>query len=175
MRRIADTPTILFTNSAVNTVANVATETAVASAITKVGSHVMGANLLKVGSVLRIRAKGILSNLISATINYKIKIGTTVIIATGVITIPAALTNVAFDIDADITCLTVGASGTFIGSGVMHITNVLATAYTAAMTITAAVTINTTISNNLETTVTWGAASASNTITTQTFTLELLN
>jgi hypothetical protein len=175
MRRIADTPTILFTNSAVNTVANTATETAVASAITKIGSHVMGAYLLKAGSVIRIRTKGILSCLSSATINYKIKIGTTVIVATGVITIPAALTNKAFDIQVDLTTLTVGGTGTVIGSGTMRILNGLSTVYTAEMMITAAVTVSTIVSNNLETTVTWGAASASNTITTQTFTLELLN
>jgi hypothetical protein len=43
------------------------------------------------------------------------------------------------------------------------------------MNITAAVTVNTTVANNLETTVTWGAASASNTITTQTMVAELRN
>jgi hypothetical protein len=80
-----------------------------------------------------------------------------------------------FDLDVDLTTLTVGSSGTVIGSGVLNIYNGLSTCYTAQMNITAAVTVNTTVSNNLETTVTWDSASASNTITTQTMLAELRN
>jgi hypothetical protein len=75
----------------------------------------------------------------------------------------------------DVTCRTTGASGTVIASGRLMITNSTGAASIFKMINTSTVTVNTTAAAAIDVTQLFGTANASNSISGQTVSVEILN
>ena len=164
----------VFTQIADKTVANTTTETTIFG--TGSGSLTLPANTFTVGKTVRCKFKGYTSGLngTSATINIKIG-GTTICTSTS--NLPAALSNTYWELEFDITCRTTGTTGMIIGQGKTTVAEGIgfATVTIRPLQMTSTATVNTTISNTIDCTYTWGTASTSNTITSTNATIEILN
>lgn len=93
----------------------------------------------------------------------RVKIGGTTVISITITTPASAQTNQAWRAEFDLVVVTTGGGGTADGV-LMWASLPVAGAFNAVVTPTAAVAMNTTLVNNMEITVQWAAASASNTI-----------
>lgn len=146
----------LAENTAASTaVSNTTTETAFSN-----GTVTIPANTLKVGDVIRVRAQGIATSTNSTdTLNVKLKIGTTVIVATGALDVA---NNDIFLIDATLVIRTIGAAGTFIATGTVTI-GASGTATAKAFNL-AETAIDTTAAQTITVTATWSVASPSNSV-----------
>lgn len=160
----------IYSSTASATVANTVTETTIVGS--GVGTVTLPANFFTAGKTIRLRMTGIHSSVSSATIQIRIKLGSTTILDTGAHTSHND-TNALTNIEAIITCRTTGASGTFIGQG--EYVEVGASPDIAEMVNTTTTVVSTTASQTVAVTAQWGSASASNTITITNFTLEVLN
>lgn len=158
----------LFTSTADATVANTVTETTVVG--TGVGSLALPANALIAGRTLRLRWLGYVSSTGSPTLQFRVKLGGTVVCNLSTTTIATA-TNYMVECEAIVTCRTTGAGGTTYAQGVGTLRGGAAWA-TAA---TATVTVNTTGSLTIDVMGTWSAASSSNTVTITNLVAEVLN
>ena len=159
---------VLFTQTATGTVANTVTETSMDS--TGVGSKTLPANFFVAGKKLRIVGYGIHSASGSPTLRIKVKLGSTVVLDTTAIATKNS-TNEVFHMMAEITCRTTGASGTLFAQGVYDEVGFAG----FQMVNTTTTTIDTTASQAITVTATWGTASASNTISMTNFSVEVLN
>lgn len=124
------------------------------------GTYSIGANLLTVGSRIRVRARATVTGVTATPTGViALLIGGTQQIACSATTVAA--NNIAM-LDVDITVRTVGSGGTMIGSG----TTTIGASGTAAPVSQsfASATLNTTIANAVAVAWTWSAASASNTV-----------
>ena len=166
INRILDTG-IFFVQTATGTVANTVAETAITS--TGVGSLTLPANFLTVGKVINVYGSGIHSSTASPTLRLKVKLGSTVILDTTAISSKNG-TNDGFNFYGNIICRSVGSSGTIFSQGIYN--EYQNPAIDIAMTNTVAITIDTTASQTLSATATWGTASASNAISMTNFTAE---
>lgn len=151
----------IYSQAASATVANTVSETTVISATGAEGSVTLPANFFSASGVaLKVRVWGIHSATGNPTIEWKVKIGGTVILDTTAV-ISGNSTNQAFDIDGVITCRTTGTTGTVFGQGkYIEVGNAL-----FPMSNTGTQTLNTTISNVVDITVQWGTAAVGNTVT----------
>lgn len=157
------------------TVANTVTETSIIGTLKTGDSLQFGANTLAVGNTIRVTVRGIISNTGTPTLNLIIKLGATTIVSCGAITTPSGLSNTGFYVTADLTVRSIGASGTIAGAGMAMCGSGSASPIDMLMPTPATpVTIDTTGALTLDVTATWGTASASNTITGQTATVEVL-
>lgn len=147
----------IYTQTTSVTVANTVTETSLLTS-----TVTLPANFFTIGKQLNIKVRGFHSGVSTPTIRIRVKLGSTVILDTGVIN-SGNSTNAYFDIDGVICCRTVGATGTVMSQG--YFTELGGGAGAFGMTNTAAATIDTTASLVYDVTVEWGTASASNTIT----------
>lgn len=164
---------VLFVQTGSVTVANTTTETALTGGGT--GSLTLPANFFVVGTHLRIFGNGYHSNTNGDTLRIKVKLGSTVLLDTGAQS-SAGSTNDGFIINANITCRTVGASGTVMAQGeYKEYTGTPSSHDTYQLVNTSTITIDTTASQTLSITAQWGTASASDTITLTNFTVECLN
>lgn len=162
---------VIFTQTATGTVANTTTETSLDS--TGVGTKTLPANFFVAGKTLRVTGWGVHSAVVVLpTIRIKVKFGSTVILDTTAVN-DLADTNGVFKIEGYITCRTTGATGTVFAEGVYQEFGL--TPGTFQMANTATVTIDTTTTQAITVTCTWGTASASNTISLTNFTLEVIN
>ncbi|MGH7179154.1 MAG: hypothetical protein ACREJC_17380 [Tepidisphaeraceae bacterium] len=165
-----------FTATASATVANTTTETTLIGS--GVGSLTFAANSLVAGRSIRIRARGYWGTdaVTAGTMRWRIKLGSTTVLDTGVITPTVGITNLLWKLDADITCRTTGASGTVFGQGYVDRQEMAGIAdFKNAMVNTATTTIDTTAAQALDVTFAWGTADADNTITSSNVTVEVLN
>ena len=99
----------------------------------------------------------------------KVKLGSTAVI-TQAFTMPVGVSNFTWTIATIITCRTTGGTGTVMGqrwilAGGRHLTGAN----------TSTTTIDTTASQTIDVTMTWGAASASDTITGTNVFVEVFN
>lgn len=156
----------LFSQTQTVTVANSAVETSLVG--TGVGAASVPANFLQTGGVLLINMVGIHSATGSPNITINVKLGGTTICTTGAV-LSGSSTNGYFEARAVLTCYTTGSSGTIWTQG--YYTEGGSGANLFPMANSSTSTINTTISNAVDITVTWGTASASNTITSTNFTV----
>lgn len=163
----------IFTSTADATVTNTTTETTLLG--TGVGTKTLPANFFVAGKTIRIRVKGIKNDPGTHTLRIKAKYGATVVLDTGVQNSKATTGSTEFSVDTIITCRTTGASGTVMAQGEFIYFQDAITLYQNQMVNTAAITINTTTSNALDVTATWGTASATDTITGTNVTIEILN
>lgn len=142
------------------TVSNTVTETALMSVT-------LPANFWTVGKTIIFKATGLLSTHASGDVSFepKIKYGSTVVNGSGFgVYASNSLTNRFWTYEFILTCRSTGSSGTVIGQGWINWTNSSGSAFDTYVS-TSTVTINTTTSNNLELTWTWGAAQTGNSVT----------
>ena len=134
---------------------------------TGIGSLSVPANAFQVGDSFHCNIKGDISSLNNETLLIELKSGAVVLASSGTLTLPA-MTNQPFEIETDFTIRTVGAATTasiFTCSEFNYIQN-SGTSFQGKMFQTLNnTTFDTTVSNTLEVCVTWGSASASNSIT----------
>lgn len=150
------------------TAANTTTETNLTGA--GVGMLNLPANFLKLGRNLRLTGSGYFSCTAAApTLRIQVKLGAVVIADTTALALPAvAESNKLFTFDVLCSVRATGAAGSIFSNGTM---TRLATALAAvplnvlSAGVPAAVTVNTTTSQLLTVTATWGTADPSNTIT----------
>lgn len=151
--------------AASDTITNTTTETAFSN-----GTHVFAADSLRVGDVIRVKAQTLaLATNGSDTLTLKLKIGSTAIIATAAVDV--ANNDIGY-IAADIVIRTLGATGTFVASGVQAL-GVPGTV-TAKPFSKSSTTIDTTAAQTVSLTATWSAASTGNQVQLDHFSVELL-
>jgi|SRR5579871_922125 len=158
----------LFIQTADATVGNTNTETSIVG--TGTGSVTLAANFLTTGRTLRLVMRGYHSATGGPTINVKVKLGSTIILTTTAVT-DNNNTNQGFELNADITCRSTGVSGTVAAQGSFMEEG--STSF--QMVNTVPVTIDTTSSQLLDITITWGTGAPGNTITSTNFTLQTLS
>ena len=152
-----------------NTVANTTSRTAFAS------SYTIPANRLKVGSLIRVRARGFHATTGTPTILFELEIGGIVALTIGAFTCGSGVTDKGWSFEADAVVTAIGAGGSLEVNG----QGALATAATAALHShglnVGGIAKDTTATIAIVPYVTWGSASASNTATLHTFTVEILD
>ena len=133
---------------------------------TGVGSLTVPANSYAVGDSFHLVIKGNISNLNNETIVIELKAGSVVLATSGTLTLPT-MTNQSFEIEADFTIRAIGAATTasiFTGTEFNYIQNSGSNFEGKMFHSLNNTTFDTTISNTLDVHVTWGTASASNSI-----------
>lgn len=164
---------IMFAATAAGTVGNTTTETTLAGS--GVGTLTMAANFLTVGKTFKVRAWGVYSSKAApvGALTFRLKYGTTTLVTLAP-TITASLTNQMWEAEFNLTCRTTGATGTVFAHGEIQVfTSTTASGFIVSAP-TATVTIDTTASSKLDITAQWATANASNTITSNIFTAEVL-
>lgn len=171
-------------NTAGAAIANSAVETAL------VPSYQFPANSLTTGMRFRIKAEGKYSNTGTPNLSFGLRMGTngssgtvgsdTQICSTAANATVTTVTNQLWLAELDLTVLTVGASGTIMGTGRALVFSTATASGNWAIagsagTAPVVATINTTQANYLTLTGLWGTANASNTIQALGFSLESLN
>ena len=167
-------PGVLFTATASATVANTGTETSILG--TGVGTKTLAASTLIAGKTVRVTVRGHYSTkaAVAGTLDIKVKAGAVTLFSTGAQTMTDNQTTQGFEVYGSFTCRTTGGSGTVFGQGQTRYSAALIPTI-AGMVTTATVTVDTTASNAIDVTATWGTADAGNTITGTNVILELLN
>ncbi len=131
------------------------------SELTIFGAKAVAAGFWKVGKTVRLTLRGFLSSTGTPTLNIKVKFGTVQLVATGAVAQVGTPSNIGFVIEVDITCRSVGATGTLYAEGFFKYGGNM-----VPLTATAVATVDTTASKNLDVTATWGALNVGNTLTT---------
>lgn len=163
---------VIFAATAAATVASSTSETTIAGS--GIGSLTLPANFITVGKTFKLRAWGVYGTKAApvGTFTLRFKYGSTTLISLAP-TLTASLTNQMWEIEAEFTCRTTGATGTVFPQAELN----LFTSTTAGGLIvagpTATTTIDTTASSKVDITVQWGTSNANNTITCNNFTLEV--
>jgi hypothetical protein len=155
------------------TVANTASETVIAALTIPAGDAVAGA-------VYRIKAWGVASVTGTPTLTLRSRLGGvagTALGSSGARTASSGVSNRSWQVTVDLTCLTTGATGTWFASQITYEAVTLAASPPFAspgliLDGTSAVTLDSTVSEDLVITATWGTASASNTLTCRGYTAE---
>lgn len=164
----------IYRQIADKTVANTVTETSIIGTGAPGQTLTFGANFFNVGTSIKWRAMGYVSDTGTPTIRFKVKLGTTVIYDTGAQSLPSLTGNQLIYLEGQTTCRTVGATGTFFSTSEVFANTGASSIGNLDVTVpTTTVTVDTTASQTLDITVTWGTASASNSITINTFVLAM--
>ena len=139
---------------------------------------------LRQGSRIRINANGEFSTTGTPTINLGFWFGTRALSITGDIAISGTITTGSgaaawpWLMEWEGICTAVGTSGTLVGHGKLDLGTSLTAFATSTLPITQAlrtVTIDTTIERAIGVSGTWGTSSGSNTVTTYSCTVLILN
>ncbi|MBK8139262.1 MAG: hypothetical protein IPK52_26165 [Chloroflexi bacterium] len=119
------------------------------------------------GRTLRVKAAGFYSTDASSagTLQFRVKLGSIPIVASATFSATDGVSNGAWSLDADITCRTVGGSGTVFGQGYVRLWDGAAVAIAHQMIATSTSTIDTTASQAVGLTAQWGTADTDNTLT----------
>jgi len=151
--------------SAVATVANTTSETAVATLT-------IAANDASAGAIYRIKVQGIASVTGTPTITFRARLGGvagTQLASSGALTASSGISNHTWECDVFLVCLTTGSGGTWYG--LMDVNQAITVAGSPPFTPasrqdgTASISKSTTVDNDFVVTVQWSAASSSNTAT----------
>jgi hypothetical protein len=137
---------------------------------------VIPANLLQIGSTIRVRAAGRFSTTATPTLLLGLYYGGVAgvaICATSAVTTPSGVTNQTWEFEAEFDVRTIGSAGSALGVGKAINISTVATNMAPA-TAPAAATIDTTSAKALTIGAQWGTSSASNTITCHRYRVELL-
>lgn len=162
------------TSTADAAVANTTTETTLLGTV--LGTYTIEASQINLaGKTVRVRVRGVVSDTLTPTLNIKFKIGGTTIVSTGAQTMVTSLANNSFECVVDLVTRTTGSSGTIMANGMFNYNTPAFALVSEPMVITSTATVNLTTTQVIDVTATWSAASASNTITGQTVTVEILN
>jgi len=159
----------LFTSTADASNVHLTADTSVIG--TGSGSKTTAANYFKVGTTMIFIGEGYLSTAASAaTLDMKLKAGSTVLADTGAISPSSSQTNQVWRFIAAVTCRTTGASGTFQVNTIFDSTATsITTSQVAPMVNTTTVTLDTTATQAWDLTAAWGATTTGDTITGTNF------
>lgn len=144
---------------------------------------VLPSNLFQIGTKLRVKASGRISTAASTpgTITFDVRFGSVIVFNGGASgTVATSASNVTWDLEAELTCRSIGAStsATMIGTGRL-ITAALSTStpimLLPASSPAAGTGFDSTASQTVDLFATWSVASASNTITCHAYELILCN
>lgn len=163
----------IFTPTASKTIASSVAETSLFG--TGLGSLTIPANFLIVGRSLRVKLFGYFGTTGTPTLNIKALLGGSTVCSTGAIATSGTISNRYWEAEIVLTCRTIGVSGTVIGQGLFTYDNSTQAGKAVGLVATATTTVNTTGTLALDVTATWGASSASNTITCTNATVEVIN
>lgn len=150
------------------TVGNTVVESTLFGTLDSGDSLQFGANSLEVGQTIGISMGGVISTAgVATTIDFIVRLGATEIVSTQAVPPPTSITNVGWTLDSLLTIQATGASGTIVGTGnaICGTGTQAPRGLTNSSTPASPITIDTTNPLTLDVTVTWGTASASNTIT----------
>lgn len=131
------------------------------------------------GKTIKITAAGVYSTILQPTIQFKVKLGTNVMI--DFTALPAcvvnSVTNRGFQIEAWIVCRTFGATGTFQATGNLRLNNQATTPVANAYLVvnSTTVTVDTSVAEVAQISAQWSLASPSNTVTMKTMVVEVLS
>lgn len=154
----------LFTQTADVTVSNTTTPTTLLGA--GEGSSTLAADYFTVGRTLVVDFSGFRSTaLVAPNLTFEIFLGSTSICLTATFADVGSLSGQQFHGHVEITCRSPGASGSVSAQGWVELNSTATVSLRAEMATTSPVTLDTTISLAVLPKVTWGTASASNTIT----------
>lgn len=159
---------LLFCQTADVTVADTVTETTLIGAGT--GSVTIPANKLEQGDTLRIIASGYLSDTGNPTMDIKVSIGGSEICSTGANNLNSNSTDADWSMSVTSAVRQSGSSGLVSSSGMFQHDD--GTSF--GMVKKTVTNVDTTGTLDIDITATWGTADASNTITCQEVTVELL-
>lgn len=134
------------------------------------GNSALEAGALAIGSAVRLRLRGYLSDTGTPTLNLKVKIGGSEVCSTGAVTLNGSLSDDQWSLDVMVVCRATGASGSVVASGQLSHDD----GTTFGLTKTSATTVDTTGALDIEVTATWGTAAAGNTIASQIGIIELI-
>ena len=173
-------PGVLFTQTADKTVGNTITEisiigTGVSSLLT---TNTLPANFFIAGKTIRIIMRGYYSTVAVTgdVITVKIKYGSTVLATKATTALVTGGSNLAWDLDVDVTCRTSGASGTVqVGGKLFYQIAGAAAIMDEINNGRTTTTLDTTVAGLLDVTIAHSAANASNTITSLNCSIEVLN
>lgn len=157
-------PIFASTNDA--TVANTTTETSVIGS-SGIGTKTLSANYLTAGRTVHVVVRGRVGTktISPGTLTIKFKLGSTAV-WTAALSFPASLANDYAEFVGDITCRSVGASGTvFAQASAMYNDGVTTTVNAPIAANTTTSTIDTTATQVIDVTATWATADPANTIT----------
>jgi fibronectin-binding autotransporter adhesin len=152
-------------------VTNTVTETTIISVLR--GTMTTPANFFVIGKMVRLVIRGTLNNLAAATLQLRWFYGATVIATTGVQTIVGTNTGVYFEASLYVTCVNNGSTGSFYSMGQFSYDNGSTGQVQGAPNT--GTTVNCTTANAFDCKATWGAASASDVITSYTMVFESLS
>lgn len=154
----------LYTQTTNVTVANTTTPTTLLGA--GQGSSLLPANYFVAGRTLVLDFAGVRSSaLVAPNITFEIDLGSTTICATATFADVSGLSGQQVHGHVEITCLTTGGSGTVNAQGWVELNSTGTVAVRAEMVASNPVTVDTTIAQQIKVLLTWGTASASNTLT----------
>lgn len=153
------------------TVANTAAETTLLS--DGVGSLSLPAGLLKIGSTIRVMARGVIADTGTPTVRFRVKLNGTAFLDFGAVTFPTLVGTHGWEIRGEITIRSAGPAGNAIGNGIAIVSvsgmpdiDTVNTAVTNIDTSSAPVVVDMTVQ--------WGTAAPGNTITQTNATVEVL-
>jgi hypothetical protein len=133
------------------------------------GSLLLPPRFLEPGSSLRVLLKGVYSTGNVSTIQWRVKLGATVVLDSGLGVIPTRETNMAVEMESLIVCRTVGAPGSVMASGALRYHAASAGAMGDYPPQTAPVPIDTTRPQRLDVTLQFGQADPKNIVTVTQF------
>lgn len=161
----------IFSQYASVTQSGIVTDQSLASATAR-GTRTLPANFFKAGKVLKFRLCGrYTTDAAAGNATIQIKLGTTVFRTSGSFALDNSVTNLPWELEGEITCLTTGASGTVEGISLWKhmITGATGNYDAEALAGTTSVTLNTTASQTFD--VVWTADDAGTAITCTCFRL----
>lgn len=135
--------------------------------------YTVPANLLQPGSVIRIRYQGIVSAAAAGNFNSKLYIGGLAGTGLQTETATAAVANQIFAGQMELTIRTIGAAGTFVGSGWFNAVPAASGTATLVINSLASTAINTTVAQVIGVSALWSAANAGNSARLDQFDVEI--
>jgi len=163
--------TSTFTQTASVTVGNTVTETSLFGA--GQGSLTLPINALTTSKRVRWTLMGVITDTGTPTLNIRIKVGGATIASTGAVALVGTVVNRAFRIQFELTCRSIGASGTVIGQGSFWYDNSTNLGTTEGIAMTATATVDTTAQLTLDASAQWGTADPADTLTVTNATVEV--
>ena len=154
----------LFIQTADLTVANSVTEVTILGA--GLGTLIIPANSLKVGSVIICKVEGIVSDTMNPTLRVRIKAAGVTIVDSGAVSL-GGTSDDHFAIDVQMIVRTIGTTGTMMTTGGVITSRNDHFGLVRAGASPDVSVINTTLGLAMDATVEWGTAATGNTITSQ--------
>lgn len=169
-------PSVLFTSKTVATAqASFTTAKSIVTGMTGIGTLTIPANALVVGKTLRVSGYGLLGCTATPTFILSVKLATVATVTTIATTLQSGITAQSFYFNTLLTCIATGPTGTIIGGGVANFGSSSTGGTPAGMVLASAADVPTTATALIDVFGGFSASSASNTVTLQGLTVEVLN